>query len=321
MTFGFDSTTNDVIAGEGAGRVDLTGKVALVTGASTGIGLDTARALAMAGATVTMAARDATKLAAAADSARELVQQAGGSATIDTGVLDLASLDSVRAFAAEWLAGHDRLHLLVNNAGVMFAPYGHTPEGCELHFGTNHVGHFLLTNLLVPALLADPPARIVNLSSGGHHASGIIWDDPNFEQHDYDKMTAYGQSKTANVLFSVELDRLLAAQGVHAYSVHPGMIVTTELGRTMTRDDYQGMMAKAMASAGSGGSGMPQVKTIEQGAATSVWAATAPELDAHGGAYLEDCRVSAAAPHATDPDDAARLWALSEQIVGQTFTY
>jgi len=317
MTFGFESTTDDVIAGDGSGRVDLAGKVALVTGASTGIGLDTARALAASGASVTMAARDAEKLAAAADSLRERLP----GAQIDTGVLDLASLDSVRGFAAGWLAGHDRLHLLVNNAGIMFAPYGQTAQGCELHFGTNHVGHFLLTNLLAPALLADPPARIVNLSSGGHHASGIVWDDVNFERRDYDKMAAYGQSKTANVLFSVELDRRLAPLGVHAYSVHPGLIMTTELGRTMTRDDFEGMMAKAKASADGGGSGMPPAKSIEQGAATAVWAATAPELDAHGGAYLEDCHVSAAAPYATDPDDAARLWALSEQIVGQTFSY
>ena len=312
MTLGFESTTDDVITG-----IDLTGKVALVTGASTGIGLDTARALAAAGAAVTLAARDAEKLAGAADAVRARVP----GAQIDTGVLDLASLDSVRAFAAEWLGGHDRLHLLVNNAGIMFAPYGQTPEGCELHFGTNHVGHFLLTNLLASALLADPPARVVNLSSGGHHASGIVWDDVNLEQRDYDKMEAYGQSKTANVLFSLELDRLLAPRGVHAYSVHPGLIMTTELGRTMTRDDLEGMMAKAKASADSGGSGMPPAKSIEQGAATSVWAATAPELDVQGGAYLEDCHVSEAAPHATDPDDAARLWALSEQIVGQQFAY
>jgi NAD(P)-dependent dehydrogenase (short-subunit alcohol dehydrogenase family) len=309
MTFGFDTTTDEVISG-----IDLSGRVALVTGASTGIGLDTARALAAAGASVTMAARDDTKLAAAADTVRERVP----GAQVDTGVLDLSSLASVRAFAQEWLATHDRLHLLVNNAGIMFAPYGHTAEGCELHFGTNHVGHFLLTNLLAPALLADPAARVVNLSSGGHMTSGIIWDDPNYDTRAYDKMEAYGQSKSANVLFSVELDRRLAPKGVHAYSVHPGLIVTTELGRTMTRDDYKGMMAKAKASPGGG---MPAAKTIEQGAATAVWAATAPELDAHGGAYLEDCGVGTAAPHATDPDDAARLWALSEQIVGETFAY
>jgi NAD(P)-dependent dehydrogenase (short-subunit alcohol dehydrogenase family) len=309
MTFGFGTTADEVIEG-----VDMSGRVALVTGASTGIGLETARALAAAGASVTMAARDEAKLAAAADTVRARVP----GAQVDTGVLDLASLDSVRAFAAEWLAGHDRLHLLVNNAGIMFAPLGHTAEGCELHFGTNHVGHFLLTNLLVPALLADPPARVVNLSSGGHMTSGIIWDDPNYETREYDKMEAYGQSKSANVLFSVELDRRLAPKGVHAYAVHPGLIVTTELGRTMTRDDYQGMMARAKAAPS--GRGMPDPKTIEQGAATSVWAATAPELDAHGGAYLEDCGIGTAAPHATDPDEAARLWALSEQIVGQTFT-
>lgn len=307
MTFGFATTADDVIAGR-----DLSGRVALVTGASTGIGLETARALAAAGASVAMAARDEAKLAAAATTVREQVP----GAQVDTGVLDLAVLDSVRAFASGWLAAHDRLHLLVNNAGIMFAPFGHTTEGCELHFGTNHVGHFLLTNLLVPALLADPPARVVNLSSGGHVASGIVWDDPHFDSRDYDKMQAYGQSKTANVLFALELDRRLGAKGVHAYSVHPGMIVTTELGRTMTRDDYQAMTARAEASPGGG---MPAPKTVEQGAATAVWAATAPELDAHGGAYLEDCGIGTAAPHATDPDEAARLWALSEQIVGQQF--
>src|SRR4051812_29854864 len=301
----FETTTTDVLEG-----VDLHGKIALVTGASTGLGLETSRALASVGAQVVMAGRDRARI----DTALAAVQERVPDAQLEAGEVDLASLDSVRAFADSFASAHDRLHLLINNAGVMYTPFEHTAEGFEMQFGTNHVGHFLLTNLLAPALLADPPARVVNLSSGGHHASGIVWDDVNLERRNFDKMEAYGQSKTANVLFSVELDRLLARHGVHAYSVHPGLIMTTELGRTMTRDDFEAMMAKAKASASGAGGGMPPAKSIEQGAATSVWAATAPELDAHGGAYLEDCHVSEAAAHATNPDDAARLWALSEQI-------
>ena len=160
----------------------------------------------------------------------------------------------------------------------MYTPFEHTAEGFEMQFGTNHVGHFLLTCLLVPQLLADPPSRVVNLSSGGHMGSDIVWDDVNFERRDYDKFAAYGQSKTANILFSVELDRRLGDRGVHAYAVHPGMIAT-ELGRHMTKDDFT-QMAERAKRAPSGG--LPPRKTVEQGAATSVWAATAPELDDRG---------------------------------------
>jgi NAD(P)-dependent dehydrogenase (short-subunit alcohol dehydrogenase family) len=259
-----------------------------------------------------MAGRAPDKLAAAAARVRSQVP----GADVTTRPIDLASLASVRAFAEAWLAAHDRLHLLINNAGVMFAPYGHTIDGFETHFGTNHLGHFLLTNLLVPALLADPPARVVNLSSGGHAASDILWDDPNYRRRSFDKMEAYGQSKTANVLFALELDRRLAGRGVRAYSVHPGMIVTTDLGRTMTKDDYRGLKERAKASPSGG---LPAFKTEAQGAATTVWAATAPELDAHGGAYLGDCAVAKPAPWAADPAAAVRLWTLSERLVGQEF--
>ena len=227
MTYGFETTTDEVIDG-----VDLTGKIAVVTGASAGIGVETARALAAAGARVVLAARNAERTEAAAESIRERVP----GADLEVGTLDLTSLDNVRAFAAWYLDRHDELQLLVNNAGVMFTPFEHTADGFEMQFGTNHVGHFLLTCLLVPALLAGAPSRVVNLSSGGHMGSDIVWDDPNFERRDYDKFAAYGQSKTANILFSVELDRRLADRGVHAYAVHPGMIAT-ELGRYMTRDD------------------------------------------------------------------------------------
>jgi len=168
----------------------------------------------------------------------------------------------------------------------------------------------------VPQLLADPPSRVVNLSSGGHMGSDIVWDDPNFERREYDKFAAYGQSKTANILFSVELDRRLAGRGVHAYAVHPGMI-STELGRYMTTDDFTALMERA--KRGPSG-GMPPRKTVVQGAATTVWAATAPELDVHGGTYLADCQVSEDhAPWALDPDSAARLWTLTEDLVGEHF--
>jgi NAD(P)-dependent dehydrogenase (short-subunit alcohol dehydrogenase family) len=307
MAFGFESTTDEVLAG-----VDLSGRIAIVTGASAGLGVETARALAAAGASVTMLGRAPDKLAAAAARVRSKLRDA----EIATSEVDLASLASVRAFADAWLAAHDRLHLLINNAGVMFAPHGQTVDGFELHFGTNHLGHFLLTNLLVPALLADPPARIVNLSSGGHAVSGILWDDPNYASRAFDKMEAYGQSKTANVLFALELDRRLAGRGVHAYSVHPGMIVTTDLGRTMTKDDYRGLTERAKASPSGR---LPAFKTEAQGAATTVWAATAPELDAHGGAYLGDCALAKPADWAADPAAAVRLWALSEELVGQRF--
>jgi NAD(P)-dependent dehydrogenase (short-subunit alcohol dehydrogenase family) len=307
VPFGFESTTDEVLDG-----VDLSGRVAIVTGASTGIGEETARALAAAGARVVLAARDAKKTNAAADAIRAAVP----GAELEVGWLDLTSLDSVRAFAGGFLAEHDQLHLLVNNAGVMYTPFGRTAEGFELQFGTNHVGHFLLTCLLVPALVAGAPARVVNLSSGGHMGSDIVWDDPNFERRDYDKFAAYGQSKTANILFSVELDRRLADRGVHAYAVHPGMI-STELGRYMTKEDMTALMERA--SRGPSG-GMPPRKTIEQGAATSVWAATAPQLESEGGTYLADCQVSD--QHATwarDPESAERLWALSEELVGEQF--
>jgi NAD(P)-dependent dehydrogenase (short-subunit alcohol dehydrogenase family) len=218
-----DETTT---AGEVMAGVDLSGRTAIVTGASTGIGLETAANLAAAGARVIAGVRNAEKGATTVASLADRV--AGG--TVEFGVIDLTSFASIRSFAEGFVAREEPLNLLINNAGVMNTPFEHTVEGYELQFGTNHLGHFLLTNLLVPALIAGAPARVVNLSSGGHRSSDILWDDPNFERHPYDKMTAYGQSKTANVLFSVELDRRLADRGVHANAVHPGRI-NTELAR------------------------------------------------------------------------------------------
>ena len=305
---GEQTVTDDVIAG-----VDLHGSTAVVTGASTGLGLETARALASAHAHVVLAVRDATK----GEASVATICDAVPGASVEFVLLDLASLSSVRACAADVLQRVSAIDILVNNAGVMYTPFERTADGFELQFGTNHLGHFLFTNLLVPAVLAAAPARIVNLSSGGHRSSDIIWDDPNYESRTYDKFEAYGQSKTANILFSVELDRRLSARGVRTYAVHPGMIMT-ELGRHMTRDDMKELQARAKA-APSGG--LPSFKSIPAGAATAVWAATASALADTGGVYLADCQLAEASAYALDPGGAARLWAISEELVGQRFDW
>ncbi|MEN3975566.1 SDR family NAD(P)-dependent oxidoreductase [Emcibacter sp. SYSU 3D8] len=316
MAFGADTTTDEVIAG-----IDLRGKQALVTGASTGLGEETARALASAGAAVTLAVRDKAKGEAAAERIRKVTGNQG----IDVAQVELSVPDSVRACAKTWLAGHGPLHLLVNNAGVMACPLTRTAEGWEMQFATNHLGHFLLTNLLAPALKAGAPGRIVNLSSAGHRFADVNFVDPHFNHRDYDKWSSYGQSKTANVLFSVELTRRLAPYGITANAVHPGGI-QTELGRHLTDSDIEALMARVKTNAGSGEF---KFKTIPAGAATSVWAATSPELEGRGGLYLEDCHVgelksgpaasSGYFAYATDPASAARLWALSEATLGETF--
>jgi NAD(P)-dependent dehydrogenase (short-subunit alcohol dehydrogenase family) len=302
------TTTTDILAG-----VDLTGSQVLVTGATTGIGKETARALLAAGASVTITARTAEKgVAAVAD-----LEAAVPGADVGFDLLELGSLESVRAFADRFAATHSRLDVFVANAGVMAMPYGRTEDGFEMHFGTNHLGHFVLVGRLLPLLVASAPSRIVVLSSHGHRASDIRWDDPNFESSDFTKMEAYGQSKTANILHAVELERRYGPLGVHAYAVHPGM-VRTDLGRHFTREDVEDLMARAKASAGSGGGGLPPMVEVEVGAATSVWAAVAA-ADADGGHYCADCAVAEAAPYATDPDAARRLWALSEALTGESF--
>ncbi len=309
--FGFSSTTDDVLAG-----VDLAGRVVVVTGASTGLGEETTRALVSVGADVVMAVRDLDKGEAAR---RRILDAAGGSPTIEVRPLDLGSLASVRAFATQFLADHDRLDVLINNAGVMATPHGTTSDGFELQFGTNHIGHFLLTTLLTPALAAAAPARVISLSSRGHAFSDVDLDDPNFEHTTYDPFVAYGRSKTANALFAVGYDQRFADHGIHAYSVHPGGI-HTELGRYMT-SDVRAEMMKQITDQGR----TITWKTVPQGAATSVWAATAAELDDHGGAYLEDCHVATISDddaandgvraYALDVDRADALWALSERLV------
>ena len=311
--FGWGSTTDEVLAG-----IDLSGKVALVTGASSGLGVETARALASVGAEVTLTARDMPKVDAVAEAIRERHPQA----RISTGELELTRPESVRAFAKSFLSGHERLDLLVNNAGLMASPLMRTAEGWEMQLATCHLGHFLLTGLLADALLKGAPSRIVNLSSGGHRFSDLDFDDPFFDRREYDKWIAYGQAKTANVLFTVALEKRLAARGVHAYAVHPGVIMT-ELARHMTEDDIKELMARAPR-----GEGM-KFKPVEAGAATTVWAATSPSLEGRGGLYLEDCNEGLVndtegteggyAPYAVDPETAEQLWSWSEGILGERF--
>jgi NAD(P)-dependent dehydrogenase (short-subunit alcohol dehydrogenase family) len=304
MSYGQTTTAAEVIDG-----VDLTGEVAVITGTSSGIGLETARALAVAGATVIGGNRNAAKAQAAADEVRATVP----GAQIELGELDLTSLDSVRAFAAWVLERHPTVDLLINNAGVMATPFERTADGFELQFGTNHLAHFLLTNLLMPALLAAGEARVVNVSSNAHGMNGIFWDDVNWHTTEYAPWPAYAQSKTANVLFTIGLQQRYGDRGVSAFALHPGL-VGSDLFRYLG-DDERAWLDKRVTAGG------VFTKDTAQGAATSVVAATAAELAGQGGAYLEDCTVrsESVAAHASDPADAARLWELSEELVGQSF--
>lgn len=314
--FGHDTTADEVLSGR-----DLTGTTAVVTGASGGIGLETARSLAAHGARVIIAARNADKLAAAV----EAIHADHPDAAVETCVLDLADLASVRTAGAELLERAPQLDLLLNNAGVMATPEGRTADGFETQFGVNHLGHFLLTLLLEPALTSGNGARVVNVSSAGHGMGPVDFDDLNFERRPYDKFSAYGQSKKANILFSVGLDQRWADKGVRAFAVHPGGI-HTDLGRYFTPDDMAQLQAQIKASS-TGDGGSFQWKSVPAGAATTVWAATSPDLDGDGGLYLEDCgrshpRVEGGGagtgyePQAVDPENADRLWQVSLGLVG-----
>ncbi len=310
--FGFETTVDEVLEG-----IDLSGRVAIVTGASGGLGAVAARGLAKAGAAVTLTARDVPK----GEKVAAEIRSATGNEAVSVMELELQRPESVRRFAKTWLAENARLDILINNAGVMACPIARTDEGWEMQFASCHLGHFLLTALLAPALEAGAPARVVNVSSGGHRFSPVLFDDPHFEQTEYDKWVAYGQAKTANVLHAVELDRRLQARGVRAFGIHPGAIVT-ELGRHLQKEDIALMNARVP-----GGKGL-QFKSVEAGAATQVYAATAPELEGRGGCYLEDCHVAelrepdsmeGVSPYAIDPEAAARVWTVSEEILGERF--
>lgn len=309
-TFGPTTTTDAVLDG-----LDLRGRTALVTGGSSGLGKETARALAAHGAKVVLTARDVPKGQKVADE----IRASTGNDAVEVAELELGSLAGIRTAADRILAAHARFDLLINNAGVMACPFAKTADGFELQFGSNHLGHFLFTLLMLPALRRGDAPRIVNLSSRGHHIAPVDFDDLQFERRAYDKWQSYGQAKTANVLFTVGLERRLGAHGIHAYAVHPGAIMT-ELGRHLQAEDIAYLQTRSR--------GM-QFKSVEQGAATSCFAATAPELAGRGGLYLEDCHVAAIddspeAPegvksYALDAENAERLWAVSERLVGQRF--
>lgn len=317
--FGFSSTADEVLADQ-----DLSGRTALITGGYSGLGRETVRAMAAKGAHVILSGRDATKLAAAADA---IAEETG--ASVDTLVCDLASLKSIREAAERALTRFDKIDLLINNAGVMACDEAKTADGFEMQFGTNHLGHFLLTNLLMPLIEKGDRPRIVNLSSRGHHIAPVDFDDPNFENRSYDKWISYGQSKTANVLFAVGLEQRLSDRGIHAYALHPGGI-HTNLGRHMSEEDMQSLIERIRKAAKERGEEPQPFKTIPQGAATTCWVATAEELEGTGGLYCEDCHVASednedtsggVRSYAVDRANAERLWTLSEEMVGQEFAY
>jgi NAD(P)-dependent dehydrogenase (short-subunit alcohol dehydrogenase family) len=318
--FGATSTTNDVLAG-----IDLSGKRVLVTGVSAGLGVETARALAAHGAQVVGAVRDLAKAERATNEVRAQAANGGGLELVE---LDLASLKSVRACADALAADGRPFDAVIANAGVMRTPFGHTAEGFETQFGTNHLGHFVLVNRI--AALIAPGGRLVNVASSGHRYSDVDLDDPNFERVPYDPRIAYGRSKTANILFAVEFDRRHKARGLRATALHPGGI-KTELGRHMAPDELNKLVAQINAQLAADGQPPFQWKTIPQGAATSVWAAFVAPTENVGGRYCENCQLSeitegpispvspGVRPYALDPEHAKALWAKSEDMVGERF--
>jgi NAD(P)-dependent dehydrogenase (short-subunit alcohol dehydrogenase family) len=304
--FGFESTAAEVLDG-----IDLTGRRAIVTGGASGIGIETARALAGAGAEVTLAVRDP---AAGRRTADDIIATTGNKQVL-VAELDLADQTSVAALAAAW---DGPLHILVNNAGVMASPETRTPEGWELQFATNHFGHFALATRLHGALAAADDARVVSVSSSAHLRSGIVFDDIHFRERPYEAWSAYGQSKTANVLFAVEAAKRWAADGITVNALMPGAI-HTNLQRHVSEEEID----RARAAAGGGG---PRWKTPQQGAATSVLLATSPLLAGVGGRYFEDCNEAepnrpgtrhGVAAHALDPEAAARLWQVTAQTLAR----
>jgi NAD(P)-dependent dehydrogenase (short-subunit alcohol dehydrogenase family) len=326
--FGPAATAADTIQG-----IDLKGKTVIVTGGYSGIGLETTRVLHWAGASVIVPARDQQKASAAVK----------GLAGVELASMDLIDPASVDAFADTFITSGRPLHLLINSAGIMASPLVRDARGYESQFATNHLGHFQLTARLWPALLQAGGARIVNVSSWGHRFSPVIFEDPNFERREYEPWSAYGQSKTANILHAVALDARGEDKGIRAFAVHPGTIVSTDLSRYLTVEQLQ----KAGALDADGNPVLDpskQMKTIAQGAATSVWCATNPRLAGMGGLYCENSDVSpliatgnreigtswggvrmaerptgalGVYPYAIDPDAAERLWVLSERLTGK----
>ncbi len=321
-SFGATSTTDEVLSG-----VNLKGKRILVTGVSAGLGVETARSLAAHGAQVVGTARDLKKAKTATEQVRKDAAANGGS--LEVVELDLANLKSVRACAARLLAKGETFDVIIANAGVMATPFGHTADGFETQFGTNHLGHFVLVNRI--ASLIRTGGRLINLSSAGHRYANVDLDDPNFERTPYDPMVAYGRSKTANILFAVAFDRRQRDRGVRAAAVHPGGI-QTELARYQDPSHITKMIDRINEQRAAEGKGPFQWKTIPQGAATSVWAAVVASADLIGGQYCEDCHVGRIVPddlpvginesvrgYAVDPKNAEALWKKSEEMVGESF--
>jgi NAD(P)-dependent dehydrogenase (short-subunit alcohol dehydrogenase family) len=321
--FGATSTTEDVLSG-----VNLKGKRILVTGVSAGLGVETARSLAAHGAHVVGAARDVTKAEASTAQVRKDATAQGGSFELVT--LDLASLKSVRACATELIAKGEPFDLVIANAGVMATPLGHTVDGFETQFGTNHLGHFVLINRIASLMRAG--SRLINLASSGHRFANVDLQDPNFEHTPYEPFIGYGRSKTANILFAVAFDQRHRRRGVRAAAVHPGGI-QTELGRHMGREQLEAMVDQINKQEAAQGRGPFQWKSIPQGAATSVWAGVVAPADEIGGRYCENCHVGSVVAdnvtispisegvrgYALDPGTAQALWQKSEEMVGESF--
>jgi NAD(P)-dependent dehydrogenase (short-subunit alcohol dehydrogenase family) len=311
--FNATSTTGDVIKG-----IDLKGKIAVVTGGSTGIGLETVKTLSKAGATVIVPARDVEK-------AKKNLQGIPG---VEIEEMDLIDPDSIDTFAGKFLASGRALHMLINNAGIMFVPLRRDAKGYESQLATNYLSVFRLTARLWEALKKANGARVINVSSLGHHFAPFNFDDPNFKHHKYQTLQAYGQSKTAINLFSLELDNLASPFLVRAYAVHPGNIWGTELTREAPMEilqqfgfyDDKGNPVQEV---------LDSLKTIPQGAATTIWAATSPQLNETGGVYLEDVNIAQLAvdssvpngvkPYSLNEASAKQLWKLTEELTGVTF--
>jgi len=311
--FGMRTEPHEILDG-----VDLSGARVVITGGYSGLGLETTKALVGAGASIVAPARRA-------DHARQVFADEG-LAAVDVAELDLADLSSVEAFADTQLAAGTPIDIVIDNAAIMACPETRVGSGWEAQFATNHLGHFALVNRLWPLVVAagaDGGARVVSLSSTGHKRSPIRWDDVHFESGDYEKWTAYGQAKTANSLFAVQLDRLGEAHGVRAFAVHPGGIMTP-LQRHLTRDEMT-----AMGWLDGDGNPNDVFKSPSQGATTTLWCATSSQLDGMGGVYCEDCDISAPTDpespfarflgvdaHAIDHGQAERLWSLSAELTG-----
>ncbi|RZK38131.1 MAG: SDR family NAD(P)-dependent oxidoreductase [Pedobacter sp.] len=322
---GFDrnTTADEVIKG-----MNLTGKIAIVTGGHSGLGLETTKVLAAAGATVIVAARDLEKARKNFDGIENVELQA----------LELTDPASIEAFAEKFLNSDRPLHLLFNNAGIMWVPLQRDARGYESQFSTNHLGHFHLTAKLWPALKKAAGARVVNTSSWGHHNSPVVFEDIHFEHREYETMLAYGQSKTANTLFALELDNRGKAFGIRSYSFHPGVVQSTGLARSRSLEDM-----KKLGMIGEDGKpvvkAVPGAKTVQQGISTQIWCAVSPQLDEIGGVYCENTdiavldvdfdpnidwrknveNIKGVMPYALNEKAAQKLWTVSEELTGVTF--